>query len=366
MKKMKKAFSARQLIWSITCVASLLLFGILAVISNRIIVGQETQQMAKRWSQKDDVAQVSCFFSVNTGITQDSLEEFEHSVDSALEEASIVSESPNANARLWADAYSADGQISISSELSQITVDAIGIGGDFFLFHPLKLVSGSYFSGNDLMQDYCILDEDAAWKLFGSNNITGQVVYIGGVAHIVAGVVEKETGGLYEEAGLSSSLVYVSYQTLAAYGRNNGINHYEIVMPNPVDSFAKNYVAEHIGVAESEMEIIENSSRYSFFNRVKQMGKFFTRAMNGKAIIYPYWENVARAYEDILAFIMFFEIILLGFPVIVGVITLICLWRHRTWTVKGALVKAKDILTDKVARSRRERKQKRKLDNMDE
>ena len=39
-------------------------------------------------------------------------------------------------------------------------------------------------------------------------------------------------------AGLTSTVVYVSYETLEAYGTSNGINHYEIVMPNPVDEFA--------------------------------------------------------------------------------------------------------------------------------
>ena len=34
-------------------------------------------------------------------------------------------------------------------------------------------------------------------------------------------------------AGLTSTVVYVSYETLETYGTSNGINHYEIVMPNP-------------------------------------------------------------------------------------------------------------------------------------
>lgn len=49
------------------------------------------------------------------------------------------------------------------------------------MFHPLKLITGSYFSGNDLMQDYCIIDQDAAWQLFGSNDVVGMTVYIGNV-----------------------------------------------------------------------------------------------------------------------------------------------------------------------------------------
>ena len=44
--------------------------------------------------------------------------------------------------------------MTLSNGKTNLTADAIGIGGDFFLFHPLTLLNGSYFSGNDLMKDY--------------------------------------------------------------------------------------------------------------------------------------------------------------------------------------------------------------------
>lgn len=342
MKKIMKSFSVRKLRLMIACLCSLILFAILALISSFIIRKQDTQQAAMRWSDDGDASQISCFFSVNAYVTEDLLEEFSHMVDVALQEASVEIESENPDARLWADAYSANGTISIKGSIGSITSDAIGIGGDFFLFHPVQLVSGSYFSGNDLMQDYCILDELAAWKLFGSNDIAGQVVEIGGVSHIVTGVVKHDTGKMQEAAGLEDMLVYVSYDSLQKYGMNNGINHYEIVMPNPVKEFAFNYVKDNIGISEKEVEIVENSNRYSIWNRIKQIGKLPTRSMNGKAIIYPYWENVARANEDILAFIMLGELIFGGFPAIVVMILLIGLWKRKTWTVKKVVVKCMD------------------------
>lgn len=360
MKKMKRFFSVRRPVLTIACICSLILFFVLSMISSAIIAKQDTQQAALRWSETGDVSQISCFFSVNAYVTEDFLEEFSHKVDMALQEAAVESVSENPGARLWTDAYSASGTISITGSIGSITTDVIGIGGDFFLFHPIQLLSGSYFSGNDLMQDYCILDELAAWKLFGSNDIAGQVVEIGGVSHIVTGVVKHKTGNLQEAAGLDDMLVYVSYDSLQKYGTNNGINHYEIVMPNPVKDFAYNYVNENIGISEKEVEIVENSNRYSAWNRVKQIGKLPTRAMNGKAIIYPYWENVARANEDILAFIMLGELIFLGFPSIVVLIILIRLWKKKTWTVKSVLIKCKDKLLSAWDFVRNKMKSKRK------
>ncbi len=360
MKSRRKSFSAGKLILILACVLSFIIFMILTAISAWLIDKQETQRMAQRWSAEGDASQISCFFSVNTRLTPDTIEEFEHKLDSALEEASIVSTSPHANARLWADAYSAGGKISVQSNITSITVDAIGIGGDFFQFHPMKLLSGSFFSGNDVMQDYCVLDRDAAWKLFGSNDIAGQVVYIGGVAHIVTGVVEQEEGDIYEAAGLDGSQIYVSYDTLSKYGTNNGINHFEIVMPNPVKGYALNYVKEAIGVAQTELEIVENTTRYDILTRIKHIKKLPFRAMNGKAIIYPYWENIARAYEDSLAVLMIFQLLFLAFPVITIIVMLRIMWKRKTWKVGGVLMHMKDTIELKIAQNRTLRKEKKK------
>ena len=334
----------KKRILGISGVISFAIFLILLLVSNSLGKSQLSQQMAQRWSDEGDVAQVSCFFSVDANITQDGIEEFEHSIDSALAEASVLQTSENPSARLWADAYSADGTISLSSEKSSIEADAIGIGGDFFLFHPLTLVSGYYFSGNDLMQDYCVIDRDAAWQLFGATDVSGMIVYIRGIPHIISGVVERPTGRLAEAAGLDKTLVYVSYETLEKLGKCNGINHYEIVMPNPVTGFAEDFIRKNLGRDAAETEVVENTSRYSFLSRLRMITQFGTRSMNGKAIIYPYWENIARGYEDILVAITAVDMLFLIYAVVIALVLFISWWRHKGWTIKGLLLIVKDKL----------------------
>lgn len=349
----------KKLILGISGGISFLLFLILAIIANHLGQTQPSQNAAYRWSKEGGVSQISCFFSVNAGVSQDRIRQFEHSIDAALVDASVTLESENPSARLWADAYSADGQLSISSEKATVEADAIGIGGDFFLFHPLKLLSGAYFSGNDLMQDYCVIDQDAAWQLFGSSDVAGMTVYIGGVPHIVTGVVKRDTDRLHKAAGLDGTLVYVSLQTLETLGRSNGINHYEILMPNPVTGFAYQYVKENLGYSEKESEVVENTSRYSLLSRLKLIPQFGCRSMNGKAIIYPYWENVARGYEDILAVITLFEGIFFLYTIAVLLILFIRWWKHKGWTVKEKWLKAKDKaerLLEKLRAGRQARK----------
>ena len=342
----------KKIVLGISGGISFVVFLILLVAADRLGGSQPDQTMAGRWSSEGDVSQISCFFSVNARITEDRLIEFEHGVDQALTEASVIPNSENPGARLWADAYSADGTVTISSDKTSLTADAVGIGGDYFLFHPVKLLYGSYFSGNDLMQDYCVIDEDAAWQLFGSSDVAGMMVYINKVPHIVTGVVERQSGRLAEAAGLDSTLVYVSYKTLSEHGTNNGIKHYEIVMPNPVTGFAQKYIQENLGSDEKNTEVVENTSRYSFVSRLKLLLQFGTRSMNGKAIIYPFWENIARGYEDILMVMTLFELLFLLYPSILALIAFCIWWRHKGWTVKEKVLLLKDKTERRIERRR--------------
>ncbi len=348
MRKILQRFRGKQLILICTglfsCILGLTVNGVGMRMAGRL----EDQKMAGRWSDDGDVSQISCFFSREAAMTENDLIGFEHELDAALEEASIVNDSENAQARLWADAYSAPGRISISSERATAEVSAIGVGGDFFLFHPMELLEGSYFSGSDLMQDHIVVDEDVAWQLFGSNDVDGQIVTIGGRPHIISGVIRREDGRMAKEAGLSASIAYVSYSTLDELGTNYGLNTYELVMPNPVSGYARTYVAEHIGVDENEVEVVENTTRYSLLSRLKLLAQFGTRSMNGRAIIYPYWENLARGYEDILTLLLVLTLLLLLYPAALFIVLLIRAWKHKTWTVAGVWL----FIRDKLERQR--------------
>lgn len=352
----------KKLVLGISGGISFLVFLILLFVINHIIGAQDAQQMAERWSETGNAAQVSCFFAAGSDTTEDTILMFEHGIDSALTEASVVQESENPGARLWTDAYSADGKITLTNNKSSVSADAIGIGGDFFLFHPLRLLNGAYFSGNDLMQDYCVIDEDAAWQLFGSSDVAGMTVYIAGIPHIVTGVVERPAGRLAESAGLDGTLVYVSLETLENLGTSYGINHYEIVMPDPVTGFAYNHVKENLGSDEKAAEVVENSTRYSLLSRLKLIGQFGIRSMNGKGIIYPYWENIARGYEDILTVLTLLSLILLLYPAVLLLAAFVIWWRHKGWTLRDARLIGKDKLERLLERMRARRLSKKKAE----
>lgn len=362
MKKFLQRLSGKQLILLCTgilsCIVGLVINGVGGYMAGKL----DAQNMAERWSEDGDVSQISCFFSREAGMTENNIINFEHALDTALEEASIVNHSENPGARLWVDAYSASGKVTLTSQRTSVEVSAVGVGGDFFLFHPLKLLEGAYFSGADLMQDHIVIDEDAAWQLFGSSDVDGQMITINGVPHMIAGVIKREDGRMADAAGLSSSVAYVSYGTLTQYGTSYGLNTYELVMPNPVTGYAKTYVMENIGVMENEVEIVENTTRYELLSRFKLLAQFPTRSMSSKAIIYPYWENIARGYEDILMLFLVLTLLFLLYPAILLIILIVRAWKHKTWTVAGVWYEIKDKigrLREKLWAAQAKRKEKK-------
>ncbi len=349
LKEFMKSLSLPQILLSLLTAVSLLCFLILTVWCNSRISGLKDQQAAKRWSREGGFAQVSVFVARESAVDDFQIRSFENQLESALSEAAVVKEEEDS--RLFIDAYCAQGSITVVSEQSTLEADAIGIGGNFFFFHPLQLVSGRYFSGDELMQDFIILDEEAAWQLFGSSDIEGMSVMIGGVPHYVAGVIKRETGRFAENAGLKKTVIYVSDDTLSAYGTSEGICCYEVVAPNPVKGFVYNTVKEKFGLKEEEMQVVENSARYSIEAMIPVVLDFGVRSMQNDTIHLPYFENIARGYEDVRAVVLLFQFIFLLIPAVIIVVFLIIKWKNRKYKAKDIwilLMDKKDRMLEKT------------------
>ena len=349
----------------ICAILALGLHGFSAILKGQL----QHEQVASKWDAEGDTAQISIFFSESEKHSlQESLEKTEyeltnwyHKILTELETASITTATENPTARLAVYGYSATGEISMQTEHSQVQVKAYGVGGDFFLFHTLKLVSGGYFSENDLMQDRVMLDTDTAWKLFGSNDVAGMFVLINRIPHMVVGVYERETGYFNDAAGNDVSCVFVSHETLYRHGRYHGLESVEYLIPNPVTGFAKGIVEKQI--KDMDVAVVENQKRFDFMSLIGILGQFGTRSMGLSGITFPYWENMARGYEDILAGILLIELVLLTYAVAVLIGFAWYLWMHRKWRARGVYEKFKDICYT-MSVNRHARKQKAKGGNV--
>ena len=308
------------------------------------------QQAAARWSDADDYAQLSCFYPITENPTDYDFQSLYHSIEEALQGASMEKE--NELAKLFVDAYSVTGSLTLSTDNGTMEVNAAGVTENFFLFHPVTLLTGSYFDEEMLMEDGIILDEDAAFQLYGSNDVVGMPVYIGNQSFYIRGVVERAAGYLEEAAGLSSSLCYVPVQTLLELGVVEGSYTYEVLMPNPVDGFAKNILVTALNDTENKLEIVENSSRFSPSARKEILYDYALRSMSSKGMIYPYWENIARAKEDICAAWYLVQIVTFAVTAALGIWYIWYRFKNRQWNLKMLWENGRNLIERKLEKKR--------------
>ena len=312
------------------------------------------QQMAARWSKEGDAAQISVFFSKSEVENADYFKGIEQSIDKALQQASIINE--NENARLWIDAVSRNGKVTLVSERADVELKAVGVSGEFFQFHPQKILSGSLFREDSMMQDGVVIDKETAWQLFGSSDVAGMQIMIGQVPHFITGVIEKPSGRLQKAAGLDKQVCYLSLESLEKYGTAGGGFAYEIVMPNPIDNFAISIVQTAVGAENENVVLVENSTRFQWISLIKVLQQFGIRSMSFREVSFPYWENVARGYEDIFVIFLIMKSIALIIPVVFALVVIISCWKQKSWTFKQGVVWIQDMLYEKSARDAKKKK----------
>lgn len=296
---------------ALLCIA---LFVILTVAVNIKKNSLYDENAASRWSQEDNYSQFTVVYPCNDYEVNDyTFGALKHNIIAKLEETAYASDNNP-------ECVSVNGKVSVTSDKATVQINCLGVDEDFFFFHPVNMISGSYFMKDDLMKDGIILDEESAWKLFGSSDIEGMNVTINGVPHIVRGVVKKADDRISRMAGLEKDMCYISLSSLRDYGTVTGSYTYEVILPNPVENFGYSRICEALGNETIEQVIlVENTIRYSNEKLRDVIAQFGIRSMSTGGYIYPYFENVARAYEDYFAVIYLVKMMLIIEPLIMAV-----------------------------------------------
>ena len=321
----------------------LIAFIVCIAVSASIRSPLRSQQAADAWAGQsgERFSQLTVFFPESQAFDEDAIRRLHTVLDDSLLGASLET---TPGRTLYTDAWSAEAKVSIASERGTADAVAIAVGGDFFMFHPLYLRNGSYLSPNDIMKDRVVIDEELAWRLFGSIQLAGFELIINNSTFIIAGVVSRENDFASSKAYDYGAGLFMSFEALLDMTEGDAvISTYEIVMPNPITGFAKNILEE--AIPEPGVYIIENSTRFSLSNLFSIVRSFGERSIRSDAIAYPYWENAARIAEDWLALLLVLSIFFLVFPVICAVIYGIKLIRYLLKHGKSAfrrLIKEKD------------------------
>lgn len=312
-------------ICAILLAVSLVVIGVFELFVLQYKNKLEYLEAGERWSSDGEkFAVINMYAEDGSAVSSDQALTWANSIDSGLLESSVT---PADGARSWAYTYCASTTVSVKGSKSTVNAETIAAGGDFFVFHPMKFVYGSYFLNDNSNPMGVVLDRDLAWKLFGAENIVGMTVTIGNEEFTVVGVTEPETdSGIYGYTYGERPRMYMSYAGyIKTVGNDNSITIFETALPNSVKGFAKNIFDGAVIVNEDTTKVIEVTDRFSLINRYNNMKTLKYSWIRGDKIEYPYWENEARVYDFYCAIFMIFEVafaVVLVVSLLVGMISL--------------------------------------------
>ena len=324
----------------------------LRAVSSRLL----SQREAERWRGENEreFCQVSCFMPRDSAVGLKEIYTFRYAV---LDDLNAAGVEWNEDVYPFIDAWSAEGKMKITGDKGSTDAPVLAVGGQFFEFHPLRLLSGSYIVEGDLSPDRVLLDSELAWELFGGVELTGMRVQVNGEEFIVGGVVEREKDSASRRAYTDEKGFFMSYDAYRAIAGKDRIDCYEVVLPETVRGYAAQLVAERF--PNKEGETVVNTGRFAFERLLQLARDLPQRAAHGGTVSYPYWENAARIAENECS-VLAVGSLSLGLPAaITAVIELIrALARGKTALEEEVLPRAKEGVEEAVRKRARRRWEK--------
>ncbi len=352
-KRRKKKTRVLLIVCASMVAAAVLFFGAWQFLAHLL----DTQQAAARWEGDgdQDFSQITCFLPADQTIGLKDITTFRTAAVKVMEDAALdVTE----NRHLMVDGWSTTAKLYTSGEHGRGEASVIAVGGDYFDFHPLRLLSGDYIRQSDLMKDRIVLGEEVAWLLFGGTDLAGMTMKLNGTPYIIAGVVEQEKD-IFDKKSNSDGLdLYMSYDALLAIDENAKINCYELVMANPVKGFAMKAVKDKFPIGRGE--IVCNTERYGYGKMMDFVLHFGSRGSQTSGAVLPYWENAARMTEDWGALCCLLGTVLLLITLMVLIIVAIQSGRQVKKKLEDDVLPDLSEKTQEAIRKRQRRRWERK------
>ena len=311
---------------------------------------------AERYQGEDaKYSQISVFYAQSENKGPADIKEIRNAIMSRLSEDDNID--PDQTGRTFIDAYTGITEAELRKDDNTVTAQVYAVGGDFFMIHPIPLLSGDYLRGDDPYT--IVLDDNMAWTLFGSANVAGMKLWIGENIFTVIGVVKTDDGKDARNAYGNYNAVYIPYEAFVKKSNDGDDSNlydkpvedapaiicYEAVVTNPIKSYARGVVAEACGLQEhtdsetrqlrstldfSSVELVENTGRYKLPALWKTFKKNRYKSMRTNAVVYPYWENLARLEEQHQIRWKFPAVILFVLPILVLFVWLVSKLRKLT------------------------------------
>lgn len=250
-----------------------------------------------RGRSNDRYVQLAVYLNDEDYLTPDGMMQIKNTLESKLVENGIVQTSG------YLLSGSAEKAATLSRDTLSIDVISTVYFGDWFGLHPHIPIFGGYVDESAATTDFCVIDDLAAWRIFGSTDVCGMDVKINEKLYTISAVLAADRGTYAEYYG-EKPRVYILYNSAAMRDERITFTSLEAVLPEPVEGAAYSMLKE--AVASYSDEIYTVTDRFSpreLFENIKEFSSL--GVMEGKS--FPYYENVARIMETKCASILVFE-----------------------------------------------------------
>ena len=316
----------KKLLWAFLVVLSLCIFGLMNRADRRIVRELTAVQVEADWeTEEKPYAMAAVYLSPTEGVSPEALPEIYLAVENALTAGGVPSED-----HPWLYACAVTRQEVLQNGIASTTVELNIVAGDYFRLHPLPIRQGWYMDETEVMHDRIILDRQAAWDLFYSDNVAGQFCELGGQRYQVAAVVDTEPGTYNALAAGDTKRAWV-FADSPGITEDVAFSGVEMLLPQPVKGFARSTLQSVLeGFVPLGTEALDITGRFSLPHRWEILKNLTTRGISN-GFVYPYYENAAQLTENRLALRLVPEGLLLLFPAVSLLIVLLWLNSRRTW-----------------------------------
>jgi len=314
------------------CILLLFLVGCLGLFFRHTTTTLLHQQAVRWGGDTGRFAQLTAFLPEYNGLTQGTVDGLLSVIWGELVAEGLEPTTPE-GAPVFA--YSARGMINVRSrDRGPAEIYVTGVGRNFFLFHPVQLISGAPLPVESSNRDLVLINEALAWGLFGATDVAGMELFIEGVSYLIVGVYRPSADFASQTATEATAHMFLYYDAMTDVLGPVSITTVEAVLPNPISGVAETVFREALDEALTDditFLLVNNTDRYSLSALINVVRHFGQRSMQRTELRLPDWENAARMTEDFAAVTLILMLLLSIYPAFTATRLVILLWRRRKW-----------------------------------
>lgn len=289
----------RVLVFGVLMAVFLALAFSLGAARRSVTAGYDRDFAADRFrgTNTNKYTQLSLYCTEQDYLTPDGMMAIKNSIESGLTAESL----PTAGNYLLCASVEKD--VTIARDQNTVNAIATVYFGDYFGLHPEIPQTGGYLDESDATTEFCVIDDFAAWRLFGSVDVCGMDLEINGKFYTISAVLTADRSTYSEYYGITPR-VYILYNSAAMRNQNLTFTSLEAVLPDPITDFGRDLFTS--ATSAYGEEVVVNHERFTplcLWEKIKGMTAL--GVMTGAS--YPYYENVSRIMETKCAMLLTFE-----------------------------------------------------------